>query len=220
VLTLSIPEPANMARVVVLSRDASFQSRAPCTLPAAGAKVTLNGRPLERLRGKPTSGDLMYDRDCILEFAIDPGAIRKSGPAASLQISDESATWSVEVPSAFAARSFKLSTPNDPVIHRGQRVVLKWTPADDPIDPRDVGIELYRAGDRPGSGTAFRNIEVRGDELSFVIPPSSAAGDWTGPAVLRLLGGYLHPAVRHCPVRECDVIVQVDVPPLAVSVED
>jgi hypothetical protein len=220
-VTLSIPEPPGTARVLVLARDASLQSRGPCSLPAAGAKAVLNGSPLERLRGKPKSGgDLMYDRDCFIEFAGDAGAIRKSGADASLRISDDTTSWDLEVPSAFAPRSFTLEPPSEGVVHRGQRVVLKWSPAEDPIDARNVGFELYRSGDTPGSGTKFRDIAVNGDELSFVISPGAGQQAWTGPAILRFLGGYQHPVPRHCPVHRCEVTVDVTVPPLALTLEN
>jgi hypothetical protein len=195
-------------------------AKVPCKLPAPKAKATLNGAPLERRRGKHALGDLAYDRDCLLEFGVPSNAIPRRGSGASLQISDDSASWSLEAPTAFEARSFALVKPSDGVLHRGERVVLRWSPASDQMDVRAIGVELYPATRGPGSGTAIRNLEARGNELSFTLPASAGELWWTGASFLRFLGSRnVTPKIPRCPARECTVRVDFAVPTLAVTVE-
>jgi hypothetical protein len=218
-LLLSIYEPPGTTRLTVIPENAP--AKGPCKLPAPKAKATLNGAPLERQRGKYAFGDLMYDRDCILEFTVASNAIPRQGSGVSLQITDDSATWMLEVPTAFETRSFTLVKPSDGVLRRGKPVVLRWSPASDQMDVRGIGVELYPATGGPGSGTAIRNLEVRDDELSFTLPSNAGDRAWAGPSFLRFLGGrHVTPKLRRCPVRTCTVSVDFAIQPLAVTVGD
>jgi len=219
-LSLSIPGVPGTAVLLVVPGEKGFRAEGPCKLPAPSARATLNGAPLERRRGKHSGDDLTYDRDCLLEFGGASLAIPRSGAGVSLQISDDSATWNVEAPTAFEARSFTLVSPSDGVLRRAARVVLRWSPASDQLDARGIGVELYPASGGPGSGTAIRNLEVRADELSFTLP--SGAGDvpWSGASFLRFLGtDHVKPKLDRCPLVECTVSVDFSVPTLAVTVE-
>lgn len=189
-------------------------------MAAPDATATLNGVSLERQRGKYETGDLGYDRDCIVEFAAKRGTVPRTVSGALLRVSDDSVTWTLELPTAYSTRSISLETPADGVLHRGQRVVVRWSPADDQIDRRGIGFELYRSGDEPGTGAALREIEVRGNELSFTIPDRGRQS-WTGPGFLRFLGSdSVDPASKACPVEQCIVNMSFSVPSMAVTVEN
>jgi hypothetical protein len=220
-LNLNIPESGGTAVVMVFSAKAPFGHGRPCKLPAPDAKATLNGVPLERRRGEYRSDDFGYDRDCIVELGVPAAAIRRTGPSVTLRLSDASTTWQLEVPTAFSPRSFTLVTPHDGVLRRGTRVVVKWSTPSDQIYVNGIGFELYRADLGPGSGTQVRDIDVRGEELSFTLRPSSGDAAWAGPAFLRLLGpNHIDPAVTRCPVQTCNVGVHYVVPPVAVTVRE
>lgn len=220
-LYVDVPAPSASARVSVVFPLEGGAQRTPCKLPAPHAKATLNSEPLARLRGQRAGDDLLWDHDCFVDFGIAASAIRKTDTRASLRIWDDSATWDLELPTAFAPRSFVLKTPSDGIVRRGKPVVVKWSPGSDQIDRRSVGFELYPADGKPGSGTQFRNIEGRGDELSFTIPASGLEGVGAGRAFLRILGtNHVQPALRRCPVQNCKVTVEFDIQPLPVTVED
>ena len=219
-LSLSIPDPSGSAVVHILSSESGLRAQGPCKLPAPDATATLNGVPLKRQRGKYATDDLGFDLDCIVAFSLIGAAVPRTGASAVLRITDDRVTWALELPKAFSPRSFSPTTPSHGVLHRGQRVVVRWSPADDQIEPRGIGFELYRRGDEPGTGAVLREIEVRGDELAFTIP-DDARLSWTGPAFLRFLGSAsVAPASKGCPVEQCIVNVSFPVPPIAVTVEN
>lgn len=219
-LSLSIPDASGTVVVHVMPRESGLRTRGPCKLPAPNAKATLNGVSLERRRGKSASDDFAYDRDCIVEFAMSGANLPRTGAGAVLHLFDESASWTFELPKAFSQRSFTLAAPSNGVLHRGERVVVKWSPADDQIDARGVGFELYRSEAELGNGNVFRDIDVRGDELSFTIPADTRQ-PWQGRGSLRFLGyDSVKPASKGCPVEECVANVSFVAPPIAVSMED
>lgn len=220
-LYVDIPQSSARARVSVFFPLDGGPQETPCKLLAPQAKAAVNGEPLTRLRGKRASDDLLWDHDCFVEFGIAATAIRKTEARASVRIWDDSAKWELELPTAFSPRSFVLTAPSDGVVRGGKRVVVKWSPRSDQIDGRGIGFELYPADSKPGSGTQFRNIEVRGDEMSVTIPPSGLKDVRAGRAFLRVLGtNHVQPELRSCPVQGCKVTVGFDVPPVPVIVED
>jgi hypothetical protein len=219
-LSLFLPEPPGTVQLRVLPDEKHINLEGPCNLLAPNARATLNGVSLKRLRGKHVGDDLRYDRDCIVEFEVAVDAIPKKGTGASLQISDDSATWTLEIPTAFAPRSIALVSPTDRVIRRGERVVVRWSPSNDRMDWRGIAFELLRPDSRPGTGTMVKNVEVRGEELSFTPLPGDGEAPWRGPALLRFGGTYLvKPAFGACPVPSCSVTLALSVPSLALTIE-
>lgn len=207
--------------VRVVPRAQGLRTTGSCRLPAPDATATIDDVPLERLRGKHLGGDFTYDRDCIVEFGVAASAIRRTGSSASLRISDASATWSLQVASAFSPRTVTLIAEKPGTIRRAERVVLRWSPESDQLEARGVGFELLRAGAAPGSGITLRDTEIRANEVSFKLPAAAGDSAWTGPGILRFVG-YSTLALRtqRCPVDSCGVSVGFTVPSLAVTVEN
>jgi hypothetical protein len=158
---------------------------------------------------------MAYDRDCIVEFGVPAEALLATGPRAVLEVADDSVTWRLEIPQAFAPRSFELVTPVDEIARRGERVTVRWSPSTDRIDRNAVAFELYRADAAPGTGAVIREIDVVDDTLSFTLPPRTGAAAWSGPALLRVLGTFgIKPAISACPVHRCSVHVAFTVSPV------
>src|SRR5262245_11207691 len=217
---LFLPESPGTIQLRVVPGVEHSNWEGPCKLPAPNARATLNGVSFKRLRGTHVGDDFKYDRDCIVEFEVAVDAIPKQGSGASLQISDDSATWTLEIPAAFAPRSFALVSPTDRIIRRGERVAVRWSPSNDTIDWRGIAFELHRPESRPGTGTMIKNIQVRGEELSFTALPGAGEAAWRGPALLRLGGTYsVKPALGACPVPSCSVTLSLSVPSLTVTLE-
>jgi hypothetical protein len=220
-LTLFVPEAPGTATVTVLPREQDIRLEGPCKLPAPKARATLNGVALARRRGKHVGDDMSYDRDCIVEFGVAAERVRKAGPGMFLELWDGSVAWKLEVPTAFAPRTFELLTPADAIVRPGARVTVRWSPSSDRIDGRSLGFELYRAESAPGTGITIREVDVRGDTLSFSIPSQAEQSGLRGAALLRVLGTYgVKPASSHCPVHNCSVTIAFNVPALAVTLED
>src|SRR5579859_2286626 len=220
-LTLFVPESGGTAVVRVFPQEKDIEVKGPCKLPAPDARATLNGLSLTRMRGRHVGDDMAYDRDCIVEFAAPIDLVPKAGVGASLKISDDSATWTFEVPTAFAARSITLVAPEHGIMRRSERVLVRWSPSSDRIDAAGIAFELYRVDAEPGTGTRIRDIDVRGNEPAFTVPPSVGDPAWKGPAWLRFLGPFhVKPALGACPVSSCSVTLGFDVPSVAVTVEN
>lgn len=217
-LSVSIPDAPRTAIVTVSPGDETDWAGKSGKLLAANARATLNGVALTRRRGKSVADDFAYDRDCLVEFGATAEPIWKKGPGLSLEISDESATWKLELPTALAPRSFALLSSGP--VRRGQRVALRWSPASDRFDTRVVGFEIYGASNGPGTGVVVHDIEVNEGELAFTVPLQREAVS-SGPALLRVVGTTgIRPASGKCPLRECAVSVLYSVPPLPITLED
>jgi hypothetical protein len=115
-LSLFLPEPPGTVQLRLLPDEKHINWEGPCKLPAPKARATLNGVSFKRLRGKHLGDDFEYERDCIVEFEVAVDRIPKRNTGASLQISDDSATWTLEIPTAFAPRSLALVSPTDRIM--------------------------------------------------------------------------------------------------------
>ncbi len=221
---LSLYLPTDSGRVVlsVVSATEPLPDTKKCELVARGARATLNGVPLKRERGQFASDDLAYNRDCSVEFTIPIASVPRTGDGATLQISDDSVTWTLELPTAFAPRTFTFRDASRQAVKRGSELSLRWSPPSDHLDPTWIALEIQRAGSEPGTGFVARDIKIDGAELSFRIPPTTAPSSaWSGPAWLRFLGTPgVKPKLGPCPVTSCSVTMQFDVPSLALTVEN
>jgi hypothetical protein len=209
--------------------------RNECPKLAMNIKASFNGVPLKRLTGIYAFGSLTYDRGCMLELAFPgeldsdrggpevelPGPIpaaARSPAAGLLRIEDESATWKLSVPDAFTTRTLTIESPTgpgQPTLQRGDRVVLRWSPATD-VQSKPIGLRLQPPG-RPIEEAVMVEsaaLTIDGDRLSFTIP-SDAPEQLNGPIELQLLGPYgIVPKLLGCPVKECDVWISPRLPPL------
>jgi hypothetical protein len=69
-----------------------------------------------------------------VELAGPIPAAARAPAAGLLRVEDESATWTLSVPDAFTTRTLTLESPTgsgQPTLQRGDRVVLRWSPATD-----------------------------------------------------------------------------------------
>jgi hypothetical protein len=210
--------------------------RNECPKLAMNIKASFNGVPLKRLTGIYASGDLTYDRGCMLELAF-PGeldsdrggpvelagtipAAARSPAAGLLRIEDESATWKLSVPDAFTTRTLTLESPTgpgQPTLRRGDRVVLRWSPATD-VHSKPKGLRLLlQPPGRPLEEAVMVEsaaLTIDGDRLSFTVP-SDAPEQLNGPIELQPLRPYgIVPKLLGCPVKECDVWISPRLPPL------
>lgn len=211
--------------------------RTECAKLSMNIKASFNGVPLKRLTGIYAFGDLTYDRGCMLELAF-PGeldsdrggpevelagpipAAARSPAAGLLRIEDGSATWKLSVPDAFTTRTLTLESPTgpgQPTLRRGDRVVLRWSPATD-VQGKPTGLRLrLQPPGGPLEGTVTVEsaaLTIDGDRLSFTVP-SDAPDQLNGPIELQLLGPYgVAPKLLGCPVTTCQVWISPRLPPL------
>lgn len=198
-------------------------------------KASFNGVPLKRLTGIYAFGDLTYDRGCMLELAF-PGELHsdRGGPevehagpipaaarspaAGLLRVEDESATWKLSVPDAFTTRTLTLESPTgsgQPTLQRGDRVVLRWSPATD-VHSKPIGLRLQPPGRPLEEAVTVESaaLTIDDDRLSFTVP-SDAPEQLNGPIELQLLGPYgVAPKLVGCPVMTCQVWISPRLPPL------
>jgi hypothetical protein len=209
--------------------------RPECPKLSMNIKASFNGVPLKRLTGIYAFGDLTYDRACMLELAFpgeldsDRGGpeVELAGPipmaarapaAGLLRIEDGSATWKLSVPDAFTTRTLTLESPpgpGQPTLRRGDRVVLRWSPATD-VQGRPMGLRLQPPGRPLEEAVTVESaaLTIDGDRLSFTVP-SDVPEQLNGPVELQLLGPYgFAPKLLGCPVKKCQVWISPRLPPL------
>jgi hypothetical protein len=198
-----------------------------CKKLSTKARATYNGLPLKRLSGVYESREFAYDRDCHFEFAFpgqmrgepgvaaseEPGPIpaaARVGAAAVIQLADDSARWTFSVPDAFTPRKLmRISPPVDQALHRGDTVILRWSPATDVLGDKNIAIGL-RPVERPAEGVtiAANKLAIDGDRLTFVIP-GDVPENVNGPVHFQLLGTALvKPTTGPCPAASCGVSLQ------------
>jgi hypothetical protein len=196
---------------------------------STSAKASFNGQPLKRLAGIYAMGDLTYDRGYMLEFAF-PGSLMRDrggpetelpGPipaaarstaAALVRIEDASATWILTVPDAFTSRTLSLESPAGSEFRRGDRVVLRWSPASDVLLGKSLRLRLQQPG-HAGEGVVIGSdgLTIEGDRLSFTVP-RDVPEQFTGPIQLQVLGpSVFEPKRSSCPVAWCEVWIDASI---------
>jgi hypothetical protein len=196
---------------------------------STSAKASFNGQPLKRLVGIYAVGDLAYDRAHMLEFAFPgslmrdrggpetehpgpiPAAARSTG-AALVRIEDASATWTLTVPDAFTSRTLSLESPAGNEFRRGDRVVLRWSPASDVLLGKYLRLRLQQPG-RAGEGVVVGSdgVTIEGARLSFTVP-HDVPEHFTGPIQLQVLGpSVFEPKRSACPVASCQVWIEASI---------
>lgn len=202
---------------------------------STSAKASFNGQPLKRLAGTYAVGDLSYDRGYMLEFAFPGGLMRdRGGPetelpgpipaaarstaAALVRIEDASATWTLTVPDAFTSRTLSLESPAGSEFRRGDRVVLRWSPASDVLLGKNLRLRLQRPG-HAGEGVVIGSdgLTIEGDRLSFTVP-RDVPEQFTGPIQLQVLGpSVFEPKRSTCPVAWCAVWIAASIDALSAT---
>jgi hypothetical protein len=192
---------------------------------STNAMATFNGSPLKRMRGAYANGDLAYDRDTLLEFAF-PGpdttsfgselggpipARARSGAGATLRIEDAGGVWVLSVPDAFTPRTLTLVSPADGVLHRGGRVVLRWSPSTDALAGTTIGLRRAAA---PLEFEKTDDATIEGDRITVTIPKNLPQG-FDGPVELDLMGTtFIEPQVGPCPVKVCKASLDLSAAPV------
>jgi hypothetical protein len=103
----------------------------------------------------------------------------------------------------------RMSPPGDQVLHRGDTVVLRWSPATDVLGGKKIGIGLQPV-ERPTEGVTIApdKVAIDGDRLTFVIP-RDVPENVNGAIHLQLLGAaHVKPKTGPCPARSCGVSLQ------------
>jgi hypothetical protein len=103
----------------------------------------------------------------------------------------------------------RMSPPGDQVLHRGDTVVLRWSPATDVLGGKNIGIGLQPV-ERPTEGVTIApdKVAIDGDRLTFVIP-GDVPENVNGPVHFQLLGTALvKPTTGPCPAASCGVSLQ------------
>jgi hypothetical protein len=218
--------PSNMALYVHPHASTKGGTKSDLRKLSTNAKASFNGRPLKRLTGIYAMGDLTYDRDYLLEFAFPgnsysdrggpetelPGPIpaaARSTAAAQVRIEDASATWTLTVPDAFTPRTITLESPVGRELRRGDRVILRWSPASDVLLGKYLRLRLQPPA-QPGEGVVIGSdsLSIEGDRLTFTVP-HDVPERLTGPLQIQVLGpSEFEPKRSACPVAECDVSIQ------------
>ena len=189
-----------------------------CQPPAAKAKATFNGQPLERLTGIYAGGDLQYNRDCLLDTtfpggSIPPGA-RSPGPAL-VEIVEGETHVALEIPDALATRSLAFVSPADGILHPGESVTLRWQPGTDDITKGALG--LHPSGSKnvkEGISILNKDLSIHGDRISFTVPTVLPANLHRDVEIRYLGTAFVNPRFGPCPVDRCSVHIIFDVAPL------
>jgi hypothetical protein len=210
-------------RVIAEPRRDSASREAKCPVLVPRASATFNGVAMTRLLGVYAGGDLTYDRDCFLELGFAgetlPAAVRAEN-SGRLALTDGRVTWSLSIPDAFTPRRLDMLSSPGGSVRRGQSILLRWSPATDRLDDRGIGVGVRRHGHDAELARAIQPITIAGDQISFSVPRDLPA-EWAGPVDLVFLGTALvAPALRDCPVRECQAHVTFSVPPVLVTLAD
>jgi hypothetical protein len=220
-LLVQLGAPGDRGSVRILPREQDLRFQKPCPRLAPKARATLNGIPLERLTGTASGDDLSYDRDCVVEFVYrreTAAGLEDADPRRLLRVEDESASWTVNVPDAFANRAMTIEEPPDRILRAGSRVVIRWSPPSDHIEPQGIAFELREANSKSSASIVIRSVVVRDDQLLFQVPKDAHLA--RGLVSLSFIGASrVTPAISACPAHKCVVSLQISEPKVIVSWE-
>ncbi len=208
-MAVGLPREVEVSVQVMVMMNEETMDHAPrCVRPAPRATATLNGVRLLRQTGVLLAPEFGYNRDCFIEFALSGRSFAelvRGGPSAILRIEDETASWVLEVPFAFAPRRLTLASPADGRLAPGQEVALSWWPPTDRFNPSSFALALRRQ-DGAGAPLYIRPPALRmgAGRLAFTVP-ADLPEELAGPIVIdAAFPGAIVPETR-CPVATCEV---------------
>jgi hypothetical protein len=143
-----------------------------------------------------------------------PARARSPGPA-SIRIDEGKTHLVLEIPDAFSPRRLTFVLPAEGVLHRGQRVSVRWQPGSDDIS--QTGIVLRPLGSTRVDDNVVipkEDLVINGDRIDFRIP-TALPDRLHGQIEIGVIGtAYVKPRFGPCPVDRCSVSLTFDAAPL------